>query len=1779
MNRVIIATVLLICAAAANVFAQEHTENNKDQTLRGSGRVNASTLGMEFDLPLGAYAGRGISIPVSLNYSSKVWRMDSQGRHPVPVSGGDPRCVAVNEARFAEHSAAGWTSSMQEVYVEYTGYDDLYNGEGFPLGGKIDCYPGITLENPYNSYVRRLQIHLPDGSSHELRMDEQPLFYDRTASCTNPQASCGNNPVAAANWNGWYYAVDGSNLRYYENRTDNVYVLQLPDGSHYDFKQNLEASSDYKTIRKSGVYTDRNGNQIVYHQADAQYPGFPNGYWMDTLGRIIGIPLPENEPAQPIIQEYKMPGLNGQYSVTYKFHWKKLKDADSASSALSDFNQNLKYLTDYGSYTGIYPNMPAPRPASTVLFHSAFHDWAASDNELFNPVLLAAIELPTGQKYEFAYNEYGEIVTVKYPTGGKETFAMQTVPALSQAAGEHRSNRESNRGVASRKLYESANAGGFYEWTYLAEHINNSPEFRTVITNPDQTRVERYLRKGFQNQSTTNGNWGFDDPLSGTAYKVENFNSNNQLISKTLTSWTKKSIPITGTNITADYHPRATQEESIIYDASGNALSTTSKYEYEEGTTGLLDQRDAPLLTKKTMQYGFVVAGSPLPALPETTSETTYLQFDSNVLQASKDAYKAQNMLGLATASVVKNGAGTIVSRGEVSYDDSGYSPGFRGNPTLRRVWDSSKGAWNNPSAYITTSAKFDGFGNQYEATDANGNTTQTEYSAVNYYAYPTKVTTAVPDPNPSQNIDGQAHGSNIAFVTETTYDFTTGLPLTTKDINGQITTMEYDPATLRPKKVTPPAGAGISETIYNDAPNNYWVKNRAQIDANNWEESISYFDGLGRAYKSEEINSQGNIFVEKEFDGDGRVKRVTNPFRLNETKQWTTNIYDESSRIKEIILPDGSKVKTDYGLSVTGVIGITKQITDQAGKKRKGISDAFGRMTRVIEDPTGQNLNTDYIFDTLGNLRKTIQGEQSRYFTYNSLGRLMYAKQPEQEANTSFGYTDEITNNAGWSVKYVYDNNGNIISTTDARGVSITGHYDRINRLIYRDYSESTPDVGFFYDGTGLETAPAYSKGKTTKVSSSVSETRYTSFDNLGRLETHRQITDGQTYDTRYRYNLSGALIEETYPSGRVFSHNFDQNGDLESVWGQKANNPAKLYLNQIKYNSVGAIERMRLGNGRWESAVYNERGQITGIGLGYSNTDKSLIKIDYDYGTNTQNNGSLRKQKINYNGLANQITQDYTYDDLNRLKSTIETVAGSTSPSWRQTFDYDRFGNRTFDAAQTTTLTQTTSWKITNPSINTSDNRLKKDQDGDTIADFTYDKAGNLTIDAENKRFVFDAENRMKEFFHSSNPTQTPDAIYSYDGEGRRVKKVSGNRTVIFVYNNNGTLVAEYDSQTAANPQVSYLTADHLGSPRVITDGRGAVISRHDYMAFGTDITETIGSVGGRTAAHGYNSADSVRKQYTGYERDDESGLDFAQARYYNSIHGRFISIDPLTASASIRDPQTFNRYSYVLNSPYKFIDPLGLIPEKERLDWNSVCNFQCRVKTGIGLSKSDINLMQWHVANGTALGYSITNNYSTQTADNGSVLVAWVKNVGGVLDVSIAEGSIELKNNMVKSLGDDAAEFSNLIEEISQAHSAVYEGAKDIRKAGYGISMSGTENGSLSVTITNPEGVTYNYGVSGGEWNAGSTISQNSKITNFMSLVGDHNTIVQKRNSLFTKKKTEFQNGYNDTNLLVTSFNWLLPKKTYRRGAQPKNVKVNREFLGQLYDIRIKPVAKIR
>lgn len=111
--------------------------------------------------------------------------------------------------------------------------------------------------------------------------------------------------------------------------------------------------------------------------------------------------------------------------------------------------------------------------------------------------------------------------------------------------------------------------------------------------------------------------------------------------------------------------------------------------------------------------------------------------------------------------------------------------------------------------------------------------------------------------------------------------------------------------------------------------------------------------------------------------------------------------------------------------------------------------------------------------------------------------------------------------------------------------------------------------------------------------------------------------------------------------------------------------------------------------------------------------------------------------------------------------------------------------------------------------------------------------------------------------------------------------------------------------------NPPVRffYYHLDHLGTPRVITDINGHLVEQHKYLPFGEELN----------APTGMNS-----HQFTGHERDGETGLDYMLARYYGAGIGRFASPDPVAGYAEY--PQTLNRYVYAANNPLNFIDPDG-------------------------------------------------------------------------------------------------------------------------------------------------------------------------------------------------------------------------------------------------------------
>jgi RHS repeat-associated protein len=493
------------------------------------------------------------------------------------------------------------------------------------------------------------------------------------------------------------------------------------------------------------------------------------------------------------------------------------------------------------------------------------------------------------------------------------------------------------------------------------------------------------------------------------------------------------------------------------------------------------------------------------------------------------------------------------------------------------------------------------------------------------------------------------------------------------------------------------------------------------------------------------------------------------------------------------------------------------------------------------------------------------------------------------------------------------------VVTVTDAKNLTITNFYDKASRPTKRTYSDgTTPEVEYFYDGKGLSNAPAFSRGALTKVTNSVSEDRFTSFDNHGRLLASQQITDGQTYDFKYKYNISGGLLEETYPSGRVVRNFLDNDGGLSLVTSKAGNSgQIKQVASNFDYSAVGSVKKVKLGNGLWETTQVNERYQLTQVGLGTTNANNNLFKIDYEYGE-LNDNGTVDTAR-NIGMIAKTTTtipttsfvQTFKYDAINRLKEAKEVSTNTpTTDNWKQTFDYDRFGNRTnfYQKVGTTVLAIN---NITKPTIDQSNNQFTTGQG------YVYDFNGNLIQDAEGRTFTFDGNNKQIEVKETNAPTYAPKVgRYFYNASGRRVKKITQIETTVFVYDASGVLVAEYSTVTPpTTPTTSYMTTDHLGSPRVITDQNGQVINRRDFMPFGEEISRV-------------NSGnDLIRKKFTGYQKDDETQLDFAEARMYQNKHARFTAVDPLMASASPTNPQTFNRYSYTGNNPINYTDPSGL------------------------------------------------------------------------------------------------------------------------------------------------------------------------------------------------------------------------------------------------------------
>ncbi len=1124
---------------------------------------------------------------------------------------------------------------------------------------------------------------------------------------------------------------------------------------------------------------------------------------------------------------------------------------------------------------------------------------------------ISSISLPTGLSFSFDYDStggWGELKSVVLPSGAQVTYQYSEHGLFKEGLTHLTENPVSSKSL----VWTDSNLGATRSeaTTYCLGYFNSGASCANTVTRPDGG-VVRYVFSALISGSLAYGNQLVSEVIQPDGSTDEQVWAQNQPLHASFSVSAFPGNPYVKYQIHSVTHagsPNQFTVKAFQVDRNGNQVSV--------GESDWTPYTSTYITHPPSSTFGIVPtfpSGPPSPI--RTTANSWYVTANTSPGFGTDDSsgYFEPGMnlpWGLLTGRAVSgpgNGSNDVYHYGDT------YS---HLNLNFEDHYDSVSGA------SLRTSYGYDSNGNLTSVQNPRTYTTQFAYTDGSHTCLTGKT---------------QAYGTSSARTfTYTCTGNNWNLPGTATDDNNVTTTYGYD--SLGRTLTVQEAGGSVSRTTttqYLDSQRK--VITQSTLDSNGHVLTSSVVrDPLGRVSRS--VDPAGNTTDTSYYTpANTHMSYVlsSNPYssQSDATMGWTLQSSTETStgRSDSVQHFSGSALPAAFGganapttvSASTSYDSNTATVTDEGGVQRVNTTDGLGRLWQVAE--SGIGAVTSYCYDALDDLTAVYQtgsvncaspaSAAQRSFSYSSLKRLTGATNPETGA-----------------ISYTYDANGNLATKTDARSAVTHFSYDPLDRITGKTYSggASAPAVSYLYgDNPGVNIA--YSKGRVTKIStdalgSTPSTTRnITAYGPLGRvLGVTQTIGASQPIAVSHKWNVAGEMTQETYPSGRVVTFGIDTAGRVNSVSGVLPGNSSVPYVMSAAYAPQGVANAIQFGNQYWEKTAFNARMQPCqiqlqpgpdAIGCGTAIPTGTLLALQYDYGT-TNNNGNVRGVTITRPGQV--WTQTYSYTDgVNRLTGATESGPGTP---WSENMGYDRAGNR-WEISRSGLISagnltpKTCAWFDTSTgcSAGSAKNQI-------AVSGWTYDAAGNLTqSNPDNPQtFTYDAENRQI--------TATVNGVtanYVYDGEGRRVQKTeaigSTLLTTYYMYDATGALAAEFTPGSTAALQ--YLTADALGTPRLMTDSNAAIQECHDYLPFGEEIGAGIN---GRDGCFGWDTV--PEDKFTGKERDAESGLDNFGFRYLSSAQGRFISPDEPFAGFDQHDPQSFNLYSYVGNNPLRYTDPDG-------------------------------------------------------------------------------------------------------------------------------------------------------------------------------------------------------------------------------------------------------------
>jgi RHS repeat-associated protein len=883
--------------------------------------------------------------------------------------------------------------------------------------------------------------------------------------------------------------------------------------------------------------------------------------------------------------------------------------------------------------------------------------------------------------------------------------------------------------------------------------------------------------------------------------------------------------------------------------------------------------------------------------------------FNSNdnpyVTDTSTTYASLSNITAFRKQVTVRKTDGTIVSQTNYNYDEtavasSGTTPqhvavsGSRGNLT----------SINYPVGGLTSHSTYFDTGTVYTATDINGAVTTNSYGGSSCgNSFPTSVS------------------EPLSLSRSMTWNCTGGVQTSVTDENGKTVTTAYntDAYFWRPNAITDQVGA---QTTYYYQPSTQYccpweiATNLTFNSGNSQVTHYKYLDGLGRTFVDQSYDfAAGSLdSTSYAFDANGRLSSTSMPCLAGwangcpSSTPKTTQTYDALNRPLVTTDGGGGTVTNSY-IQNDVLVTVGPNPTGENTKRRNLEYDALGRLTSVCEisnlagsGACNQHVAyngflTTYTYDALNNLVSVAQGSQTRSFVYDAMSRLISETNPESGTTT---YTYDVIPSGCWAGGTPQP--GDLTRKTDAAGNSICITYDALHRPTGEGPSSLPPCRRFSYDKTSNSVVPLPA-GVT--VNNAMGRLVEAETDNCGNWppipitdEWFSYTARGETsdvyastphsggyYHSALTYWANGVPNVLTGPAGYYTSYNVDSEGRPYQV--------PNLVTNAL-YNAASLPTGVTYASGDNDSFTYDQyTNRMTQYKFTVGSSPQSLI------GNLTWNaNGTVQTQNISdaFNA-ANTQNCSYGYDDLVRLTSANCGTAAA------QNFSYDAFGN----------INKSGSPYSFQPGYSTSTNRIAS-LPGCTPS---YDGVGNLTNDCthtyawdnfslplsiDSVTLTYDALGRMVEQNRSGAYTQ-----FVYSPAGQKMQIMNGQASTKSIVNLPGGGQAVYNSTSL----LYYGHPDHLGSTRFASTPSRTTYYDGAYAPFGEP----------------YAQSGTADPSFTGQRQDTVAGLYDFPAREY-SIQGRWTSPDPAgLAAVDPSNPQSWNRYAYVLNDPLSLVDPLGL------------------------------------------------------------------------------------------------------------------------------------------------------------------------------------------------------------------------------------------------------------